>query len=646
MRTRVRWIYEVWRPIRCWFAVLLVLTALSTAAAIAYPLVLRAIVDALASLLHVRAAGSAASRGSDSAVAAEIHRLLLLLLGVGGLRLLSHLYPAARAYLNNRIERDVRQTYFAIVMRKGYHFFQRFRTGDLVTRLTDDITEFPRISWFCCSAIFRALESSSKLVFCLAVMFWLDWRLALLASAPLPPMLVVVLLVQHSFGRRVVHQRRAVSETNDLLEASFSGVRIVKAANAEHRQGDALRRQLARRFAAEMRVVRMEQLVHALHASCGIAGQIIVVSVGGILVIRGQMSPGTLYAFYAYLAMLSAPLLDLPGLFVFGRQAFVCIDRLEELRAADVQGEGGAFRGEAAPGSFAMLELCGVWGGYAPAPAAAPNAGATAGGDVAAAWSNPDGAVLRGITVELRRAERVAVVGRLGSGKSTLLRIASGALVPVAGEVRLNGRPLAEYGRAGFGRLAATVTQEPLLLRGTIRENIVLGRKSDEAWLAAVLDAVGMTAEVAAFSHGLDEQLGQGGLGLSGGQKQRIAIARALYGRPQLLLLDDLTSALDATNEDRLWRALPRLCPDAAILVVTHRIATARAMSRILVLEGGAIAAAGAHAELLAVSQLYRELQHDWIDPANANDDPGRGSAEAARSASHAGPPITGASAF
>lgn len=654
MREKLLWIWNVWRPLRAWFVVLLLLTVLSTAVAIAYPLVFMYLLNEL------QAAGTQAVPEDEYSQLAL--NAVLLLLAVGVARFLVGFYPGVRQHINLSIEKQVRETYFAVILRKGYRFFLRFRTGDLVTRLTDDISDYPKIAWFCCSGIFRAVESGSKFVFCLAVMLILDWRLALLAIAPLPVMIFIFTLVHRRLAKSVEAQRKAISATNDLLESSFSGVRIIKAYNAENRHGDALRQQLDDRIEAEMGVVKMWQLIDSMYNSLNVVGQIVVVAVGGLFIIYGELSIGAFYAFYTYLGMLVAPLLDLPNLFVTGRQAFVCIDREEELRLADMPGEGGAFRRPdptahpiitvpatttattTATGpewQFESLAIADVRFAY---PIFKTDA--QRGRDEFGHWKRPDASiidnaplgpdVLSGINLTLHRGDRVAVVGRLGMGKSTLLELAAGALVPTSGTVMLNGHPLRDMFRRDFGRLVGLVPQEPVLFSTSIRENVVFGREENDDLLREAIDAVGMTAEIAALPDGLDQEIGQRGLTLSGGQQQRLTIARAIYGRPQLLLLDDLTSALDAENEDRLWKRLDQLTPGATLLVVTHRIATARAMNRVCLLDHGRIAAMGTHAELVQHSPLYREFQHQLAAEANAlaaSDSPSAPSSSRATSA-------------
>ncbi|MGE0432124.1 MAG: ABC transporter ATP-binding protein [Planctomycetota bacterium] len=632
MRRKLLWIASVWRPLTPWFLVMFAFTAFSTIVAVAYPLVFMLLIDLLRGdagqadiypqfVRNLVGATTGAPALNDAAggIDPRVWTIVWLLVIVGLVRWAAGFYPAARAHVNVMIERHIRERSFARILRKGYRYFLRFRTGDLVTRLTDDIGDYPKIAWFCCSGIFRAVESASKFAFCLIIMLYLDWRLALLAISPLPVMLVVFAVAHRRLAKCVEIQRAAISETNDLLESAFSGVRIIKAFNAQERQTAALRRQLDRRIEAEMGVVKMWQVIDSLYNSLNVVGQIVVIAVGGLFVIRGDLTVGAFYAFYVYLGMLVQPLLDLPNLFVTGRQAFVCIDRQNEMRDYDTDGEGGAFRGTGTAPRFESLELKGVTFAWPPlvAVSSAPDQA-----DQAAPGVRPDGGrpVLRDVSLRVERGQRLAVVGRLGSGKSCLLQLAAGYLIPSDGRVLLNDRPLGEYDAVSVGRLTAIVPQEPVLYSETVRENVVFGRTPDEALLRDVIAAVGMTAEIDAMPGKLDQEVGQRGITLSGGQRQRLSIARALYGRPQLLLLDDLTSALDASNEDRLWQHLQRLVPDAAMIVVTHRIATARAMDRIAILDDGRITAVGRHDELLGTSPLYAEFQHEFAgQPATAS---------------------------
>ncbi|MDF1660997.1 MAG: ABC transporter ATP-binding protein [Planctomycetota bacterium] len=599
MMEKIRWIWNVWKPLRIWFVALLLFTAFSTIVALGYPLVLRSVIDALEEIVK-----NGEDRSED-----RIRSLLGMLFLLAITRFLATYYPALRAYLNNLIEKQVRETYFGHILRKGERFFQAFRTGDLVTRLTDDISEYPRIAWFCCSGIFRAVESGSKFFFCLWVMIYLDWKLALISVLPLPLMMAIFVMIKRKLREYIEAQRKEMSETNDLLEASFSGVRIIKAHNGEHRQADALAAQLKRRLEVEMNVVKLWQLIHGFYNSLGVLGQVVVVAFGGVLVIRGELSSGTFYAFYVYLGMLVAPLLDLPNLFVTGRQAFVSIDREEEIRLTDQEGEGGVFRGKKTLGRFEALSLNSVPFDY---PTRRLESDSEEDKDTKPSTSETK-TVLENIDLSLSRGERIALIGRLGTGKSTLLQLAAGAMAAKSGVIEWNGKKVEEYSASGLKPNIGYVSQQAKLFTETIKNNILFGREEDLKLLEDVVEAVGLKEEIAGFEKGLEEMLGHDGLSLSGGQRQRVAIARAIYGRPQVLFLDDLTSALDAENEARLWKRLEKLIPESTLLVVTHRMATARVMDRICLLDENTLVARGTHHELMENSALYQEFQHEFI---------------------------------
>ena len=192
------------------------------------------------------------------------------------------------------------------------------------------------------------------------------------------------------------------------------------------------------------------------------------------------------------------------------------------------------------------------------------------------------------------------MIGEVGAGKTTLLRILAGTCEPDGGEVRLDGVPLRELKGENYRRAIGYVPQTPVLFTATIRENVLMGREEDPARLEETLRLAGLWEEVQGLPGGLDHPLGILGTGLSGGQRQRLTIARALYGQPKLLLLDDLTAALDAENEERFWEGVLDAHPELTALVVTHREATAKRCDRILEMREG---------QLAPVSRLTLPLQ-------------------------------------
>jgi len=611
LRSKIAWIWGYWRPHRGFLVFLFFFTLLSSAVTIAYPMVFKVVLDRLS-----QATGSMGGSGADIPEPA-VRQVLLILAAIAAGRFIAGFYPSFRAWMNLKIDVDVRAAVFARILGKDFRFFNRFGTGDLVTRLMDDISEYPKISWFCCSGIFRAVDSASRLLFCVAAMLFLHWKLTLIALLPLPFMMYVLYRVRARLTEAGLKQQQAISETNEMLEKAFSGIRIVKAFGAEPGQAQALARILERRIGVQYRLQKLWTSITTFDSVATRVGQLVVLALGGVLAARGEITIGTIYAFYVYLDMLVQPMWDLPNLVVTSRQAFVCIDREEEVMRFP---EGRSYPDEGpAPGPLASLEFERVGFAYAE--------------------GRP---VLQQVSFRVESGQTLAIVGPVAAGKSTVLRLACGLLVPDSGSVRFNGIPLEDYGAAEFRRRIGFAPQDSLLFSESIRENVTMGRSigrraqddprpqplrgnhgepadprnpdvagdlteaADEAWVQRVLRAAQMDAELSRMPEGTGTVLGQKGSKISGGQRQRVSIARALYDHPEILLLDDCTSSLDADNEDRLWEEIRRLRPDAAVLLVSHRLATIRRADRILVLDAGRSVDLGTHEELSDRCEVYR----------------------------------------
>ncbi|MEZ5339600.1 MAG: ABC transporter ATP-binding protein [bacterium] len=572
----IRWIWRFWQPHRPWLYVLGFLTLLSSAATIGFPLVLKFVIDNLDENL----------KDNPDLDATELtYKLVMMIAVVGLVRSAAWLYPGVRAQVNNLLEKDVREYYFGQIVHKGYRFFQKFRTGDLVTRLSDDIFGFPKIAWFCCSGIFRAVESTSKFVFCMAFMFYMSWKLALLAIIPLPVMLMIFYRIRLALTKASADRQQIFSRTNDELEASFSGIRILKAFCGETHQVSNLRGILDERVGVELRLQRLWMGVRMLYQGVQFTGQIIVIVAGGYMVLNDQLKIGEFYAFYVYLSILLAPLMDIPNLFVTSRQAFACIDReieIEETRG----GTEDIYTGQEQVGRIEQLALHQASFCFDPG---LPNA-------------------VDKVDLELSSGRKIAIVGRVGSGKSTLLKIVAGLLPPQDGALLVNGRPLAEYDLHDYRRHLGYIPQEATLFSESVTDNVSFGRETDAEIVLRSLEMARVRSELEALPKGLETVLGQKGLTISGGQKQRLAIARALAGQPDVLLMDDCTASLDAENEKAFWELLREHYPQTACLIVTHRLATAQVADLIHVMEEGRIVGSGSHMQLLAECEAYRNF--------------------------------------
>ena len=494
----LKWIWRFWQPHRAWLWVLFTLTLISSGVALGFPLIFRYAIDNIGETLRMM---------NPDAANTVVWKAVWIIAGIGILRTLSHSYPGFRAMINAKIGMDIREHYFSIILQKGHRFFQKFRTGDLVTRLTDDIEGFPKIAWFSCSGIFRALESLSKFLFCMGFMIFMNWKLALLSITPLPVMLIIFYFIRVALTKRSLELQNIISRTNDSLESAFSGVRIVKAFRAESNHAGEFQKLLNERIGVELRFMKLWMGVHNVYMWIQFAGQAIVIVVGGTMVIEGNLTVGELYAFYVYLSLLAQPLLDIPQLFVSSRQAFACIDREIEIEET-VGGTENIYTGTEPIKELNSIIVRRASFRY---DSDSPNS-------------------LEEISLTLHKGQKAAVVGSVGSGKSTLIKMVAGIIPPSEGEVLVNGLPLNEFDIDQYRSRVGYIPQESTLFSETVIDNVKFGRDIPDENARVALDMAQVLDEMEALPGGIKEVLGQKGLTVSGGQKQRLAIARALAG--------------------------------------------------------------------------------------------------------------------
>ena len=582
MNKHVRWIVKNWMTQKWFLLIMLLFTLGSSAVAIAHPIVFGRLIDLLKSIL------SAPDKYPDPM--AEVNRIIWIMLGLGAAQLVTGFYPAVRGWVNIRFENMLRMFYFKFILGKDFRFFHKFRTGDVVTRLTDDLTDYSKISWFMCSGIFRAVNSFSLIMFSLVVMFSISPKLTLLTILPLPLMMVAFYFASDKLYRNFELNQQAISEINSQLEMSFSGIRIVKAFVSEEKYNRFFDLALARRFKTEMGVVKLNAVLHLIYEYIDYFAQIGVIIFGGYMAVKGQISVGTFYMFYTYLSMMIYPLLDLPQLFVSGKQAFVNIDRLEEMK--DYPSFYDQWKGQARPEEFEELRF----------------------EDVSFTYPDKTEPAIRDCSFELKAGERLLILGSTGAGKSTVANLILGLLQPSEGSIFLNGIDLRDIDLTALRDLIAYVPQEPLLFTGTVRENVLFAndKATGEEYRIAV-DVSQLKQEIESFPQGDETRLGQRGLGVSGGQKQRLTIARALVRNPKLLILDDITASLDAENEEKLWQDINLHFKDIAAIVISHRLSTLHYVDRVLFIDDKGHVHQGTHEELVFKNKDYHDFLHEHL---------------------------------
>lgn len=586
MRDKIKWFWRYYRKYPYILLVLILLTPVQAAFQVAIPRLIEFTVD------YVKTGKVADGRaevwlnnighGMGLSTAATF-ALTIVILGVIACALYAFV-QSHRAWMNFRLDWSFRQDAFSGITTKGPDFFNKFRTGDLVTRLTDDIEQ--KLAWFACSGIFRFYEALVFVIFTLAMMVSIDARLTLFSAGPLPILILIFFKSATVLDRRYANLQTRISDFNDNMEACFSGIRVVKAYVKEKVQKDKFYKASDQRKSAEISAIKATTIVDSLYMYIWQFGVVIVLLAGGFMVINSNLSIGKLVAFVYYVVYLIFPMFDIGQFLVKSRQSAVSVNRLTQLENVPpmVKENGGI----AADGDFK---------------------GSIEYNNVSFKFAELSHNIIDKISLKIGVGETVAVVGKVGAGKSWLVNMIPRLVDPTEGEIKIDGNRLEDYRLNQLRRQIGYVPQEPLLFSDTIRNNILFGRDniSDETMNWAI-EVSQLKSEIEAFPDGLGTFIGTRGVSISGGQKQRLALARALAGKPKILILDDCTSALDSSTESALWERLHEVMPDMTTVLITHRPDTLERADMIYVLEDGRITESGKHADLIDLGGHYAKM--------------------------------------